>query len=382
MLFHIYIHQKSNQIILMSKKLITLVVGARPNFMKIAPIIREIENFPDELEYRLIHTGQHSNKKMNDVFLKELGIPEPDIFLNGYGGTHAEQTARIMIDFETDCIQNKPDIVLVVGDVNSTLACSIVAKKLFLKLVHVEAGLRSFDRNMPEEINRIITDSISDLLFATEPDGVSNLLKEGHSKKTIHYVGNVMIDNLIYQEKKLNQIDNSVFKTNDLKKNLNQFIVLTMHRPSNVDDAEKLIQILKAVNKISETIPVIFPIHPRTRLSLQKINFELGANVICLEPLPYMEFLNLWRDATIVLTDSGGLQEETTALRVPCITLRENTERPITVEEGSNNLVGTKYIDIIQNVDALLKKNVQNYNLPKYWDGLASKRIVKVLLEN
>ena len=338
----------------MTKKTISLVVGARPNFMKIAPILRELDKASNELTYRLIHTGQHNSSEMNEVFFSDLGIPEPDVYLNGSGGTHAEQTARIMIDFEADCVNFKPDVVLVVGDVNSTLACAMVSKKLCIKLVHVEAGLRSGDYEMPEEINRVVTDSISDLFFVTEPSGVENLLHEGHDKDIIHYVGNVMIDNLIYQLTKLNTMDPSKFITNTLKNTLDTFGVVTLHRPSNVDNLEKLSDIMKAINKISNKLPIIFPVHPRTKKNLDKLNFELSPNIFMTPSLPYMEFLNLWMDAEVVLTDSGGLQEETTALGIPCITLRENTERPITVEKGTNRVVGTKYNNIIENVDDVL----------------------------
>ena len=366
----------------MTKRSISLVVGARPNFMKIAPIVRALDKVSSDFTYRLIHTGQHNSSEMNDVFFSELGIPEPDIYLNGRGGTHAEQTARIMIDFEADCVNYKPDIVLVVGDVNSTLACSIVSKKLCIKLVHVEAGLRSGDHEMPEEINRIVTDSITDLFFVTEPAGVDNLLREGHDKAIIHYVGNVMIDNLSYQVKKLNKIDSSTFITNKLKNTLGNYGVLTLHRPSNVDNLEKLSQLIKAINKISIKLPIIFPVHPRTKQNLEKFNIEFSSNIFLIPSLPYMEFLNIWRDAQVVLTDSGGLQEETTALGVPCITLRENTERPITVEKGTNRVVGTKYSNIIENVDDVLAQSFHKKNIPKYWDGEASERIIKVLLEN
>ena len=366
----------------MNKRLISLVVGARPNFMKIAPIVRELDKAFNEFNYRLIHTGQHNSADMNDVFFNELGIPKPDIYLNGRGGSHAEQTARIMIDFEVDCAKYKPDIVLVVGDVNSTLACAIVAKKLLIKLIHVEAGLRSGDNEMPEEINRIVTDSITDLFFVTEPAGVDNLLHEGHDKASIYYVGNVMIDNLNYQVKKLNKIDPSIFKTNELKNTLGNYGVVTLHRPSNVDNVGKLSQLIKAINKISNKLPLIFPIHPRTKLNLEKFNIEFSSNIFLIASLPYMEFLNIWRDAALVLTDSGGLQEETTALGVPCITLRENTERPITVEKGTNRVVGTKYSSIIENVDDILAQSFQKKNIPEYWDGNASKRIIKVLIEN
>ena len=366
----------------MTKKIITLVVGARPNFMKIAPIVRALEEASDNFSYRLVHTGQHDSSEMNDVFFSELGIPKPDIYLNGRGGSHAEQTARIMIDFEDDCSNFRPDIVLVVGDVNSTLACAIVAKKLCIKLVHIEAGLRSGDNDMPEEINRIVTDSITDLFFVTEPDGINNLLNEGHDKSTIHYVGNVMIDNLRYQLKKLNKIDSSSFKTNKLKNSLGSYAVVTLHRPSNVDNLKKLSQLIKAINKISEIYPIIFPLHPRTKLNLEKFNIEFSPNISLLPSLAYMEFLNIWKDADLVLTDSGGLQEETTALGVPCITLRNNTERPITIEIGSNTLAGTNYENVMMVFNDFQNQKKQKTNIPNFWDGLSAKRIVEVLIES
>jgi UDP-N-acetylglucosamine 2-epimerase (non-hydrolysing) len=360
----------------MTIKKITLVVGARPNFMKIAPIIREIKKSKDCLSYRLVHTGQHKNKEMSKVFFQDLGIPDPDVYLEASGITHAEQVAATMVEFEKDCLTYQPDMVLVVGDVNSTLACAIAAKKLNIKLAHVEAGLRSGDRDMPEEINRLIVDSISDLLFATEPSGVENLLREGHSAKSIHYVGNVMIDNLFYQNKKLNMDINHKFSSTLLKERLKKYAVLTLHRPSNVDNKKTLEGIVTAINKISDDLPIIFPVHPRTMSSIKMFNIKLGVNIHIVKPMPYLEFLNIWKNSEVVLTDSGGLQEETSALGVNCITIRNNTERPITIQEGTNVLSGVNCIDIINAFQRCGKHKIKSI---KYWDGASAVRIINIL---
>lgn len=360
-------------------KTIALVVGARPNFMKIAPILRALEQAADVFKYRLVHTGQHYDEAMNAVFFRELGISEPDLFLNGGGGTHAEQTARIMVEFEADCMRNRPDLILVVGDVNSTLACSIVAKKLQILVAHVEAGLRSGDMNMPEEINRRVTDSISDIFFVTEPSGVDNLLREGHLSETIHYVGNVMIDNLFFQEKKLANMNFSNTYSGSLKTTLSDYGVVTLHRPSNVDDLLMLNDICQALIEVSVNLPLIFPVHPRTKASISKLNIDFGKNIYLLESLPYMEFLNLWKDAVVVMTDSGGLQEESTALGIPCFTLRSNTERPVTVSEGTNTLIGKNLSKLKFEVDKVFNGKGKKGRLPLLWDGHASTRIVKCL---
>ena len=361
------------------RKLITLVVGARPNFMKIAPIIRAIKDKGKGSSYRLVHTGQHKDAEMNEVFFQDLDIPEPDAFLESKGDTHAKQTASIMVEFEKDCIENNPDLVLVVGDVNSTLSCAIVAKKLHIQLAHVEAGLRSNDREMPEEINRVLVDSISDLWFTTEPSGVENLLKEGHEEKDIHYVGNVMVDNLFYQNKQLDRMSACDFPHIALKNKLKEYAILTLHRPSNVDNKEVLEGILRAVNKISLELPVIFPMHPRTAKSVRKFNIKFNSNVYITPPMAYQEFLRFWRDSKIVLTDSGGLQEETTALGIKCITIRNNTERPITVLKGTNTLSGVES----ENIEAAFEKITKSEEIVpttiEFWDGLASERIVSIV---
>ena len=361
------------------RKLVYLVAGARPNFMKIAPIIRAMEarrDDPNGLSYQLIHTGQHYDREMSGVFFEELGIPEPDHHLECGSGSHAEQTAKVMVAFERVCLNARPDCVIVVGDVNSTLACSVVAKKLHIPLAHVEAGLRSGDRTMPEEINRLVTDSISDWFFCTEPAGVAHLLREGKPADAIYHVGHVMVDNLYYQRDKLLTTDCSGFESAALKQSLPYYGVVTMHRPSNVDDKTTLSGIAKAFKAISQAIPIIFPVHPRTRLNLEKFDLDLGPNVTLTRPLSYMEFLNLWKDATLVLTDSGGLQEETTALGIPCLTLRENTERPITADEGSNTIVGTDPELIEQETRRILAGRGKTGRIPELWDGNASYRIV------
>lgn len=358
---------------------ITLVAGARPNFMKIAPILRALEQTAGVFKYRLVHTGQHYDEAMNAVFFRELGIPQPDIFLSGGSGTHAQQTARIMIEFEKECMQNRSDLVLVVGDVNSTLACSIVAKKLHIPVAHVEAGLRSGDMSMPEEINRRVTDSISDIFFVTEPSGVGNLIQEGHSADVIFHVGHVMVDNLFHQKNNLKELDFSKTSTGLLKEQLGDYGVVTLHRPSNVDDPLMLGLICQTLTEISAELPLVFPMHPRTKGHLEKSGISLGAGVYVLNPLPYMEFLNLWKDARVILTDSGGLQEESTALGVPCLTLRENTERPITVTEGTNKLVGRDMKLLKREIQTILRGDLKIGRTPALWDGRASQRIVDTL---
>lgn len=347
--------------------------------MKIAPIIRALRQAGAQFDFQLIHTGQHYDREMSDVFFEELGIPQPDHHLDCGGGSHAEQTAKIMVAFERICMQQPPDCVLVVGDVNSTLACSIVAKKLHIPVAHVEAGLRSGDRAMPEEINRLVTDSISDWFFCTEPAGVENLLREGQPATAIFHVGHVMVDNLLYQKQQLEQQEPSAFATTMHKNRLGRYGVVTLHRPSNVDDSQVLAGIMNALNTIAEQLPLVFPIHPRTRDKLQTLEVRPSEHITLLGPQPYMEFLNLWKDATLVLTDSGGLQEETTALGVPCLTLRHNTERPITVDEGTNTLVGSTAATITQAAQAILQGHSKQGQRPALWDGRAAERIVQQL---
>ena len=362
--------------------LIYLVAGARPNFMKIAPIVRALQA-QQALSFKIIHTGQHYDRDMNEVFFEELGIPQPDVFMGAGGGSHAAQTAKIMVAFEELCIAERPAAVLVVGDVNSTLACSISAKKLNIPVAHVEAGLRSGDMSMPEEINRLVTDSITDWFFVTEPSAVKHLQREGKADAAIHYVGHVMVDNALFQAEKLDRTDTSGFDTAPFKaaatENGGRYGVITLHRPSNVDDAVSMTRIAGALKEIAAELPLIFPVHPRTRANLANFGIDLGPNITLVGPQAYMAFLNLWKDAAVVLTDSGGLQEETTALGVPCITIRENTERPVTVDEGSNVLVGTDPARIVLEAKKVLRGEGKQGRRPHLWDGKAAERIVAVL---
>jgi UDP-N-acetylglucosamine 2-epimerase (non-hydrolysing) len=360
-------------------KTIYLVAGARPNFMKIAPIVRALRAHGG-LGFRIIHTGQHYDRNMNEVFFEELGIPQPDVFMAAGGGSHAQQTAKIMVAFEELCVAGKPDAVLVVGDVNSTLACSIVAKKLFIPVAHVEAGLRSGDMRMPEEINRLVTDSICDWFFVTEPAGVAHLRREGKADSAIHHVGHVMVDNVLFQAEKLAAMDTSGLANAAFKAQAGgRYGVVTLHRPSNVDDAAMLAGIGAALREIAAELPLIFPVHPRTRANLAKFGVDLGPAITLAEPQAYMAFLNLWKDAAVVLTDSGGLQEETTALGVPCVTIRDNTERPVTVDEGSNVLAGTDPARIVAEARKVLRGEGKRGRRPLLWDGRAAERIVAVL---
>jgi UDP-N-acetylglucosamine 2-epimerase (non-hydrolysing) len=365
---------------------IFLVAGARPNFMKIAPIVRALKAQSDpqitqitRIEYKIVHTGQHYDYEMSQTFFDDLELPKPDFFLEAGSGSHATQTAKIMVAFEEVCLAKKPDIVIVVGDVNSTLACSIVAKKLLIKVAHVEAGLRSFDLSMPEEINRMVTDSIADYFFVTEKSAVENLLKEGKPKERIHFVGHVMIDNLFHQLKRLEEEKLPQFSTYKLKKDLENYIFLTLHRPSNVDSRETFLGIVEALNEISAEIPILFPIHPRTRKMLEAFNIKLNNRITLLEPLGFREALFLWKDAVMVMTDSGGVQEETTALGVPCLTLRENTERPVTVEMGTNTVAGNKKESILKHFHQVINNSKTGAAIPPKWDGKAAVRIVDLL---
>ncbi len=363
-------------------KKVMLVAGARPNFMKIAPIVRELHNKKGSLDFRIVHTGQHYDREMSDVFFDELEIPKPDHYLEVGSGSHAEQTAKVMVRFEKVCMEERPDLVLVVGDINSTLACSIVAKKLDFGLAHVEAGLRSRDLAMPEEINRIVTDSISDYFFVTEKSGVDNLIAEGKPESAIFFVGHVMIDNLFHQVAKLENVPGLAAETESLKQRLGRYGVVTLHRPSNVDQRDTLERLVGALAKISDRLPLVFPIHPRTQANLDQFGIALPDSIVTIKPQPYMAFLNLFKDARLVLTDSGGLQEETTALGIPCITLRENTERPITVEQGTNTVVGTDPISIRSAADAVLDGSGKVGRRPELWDGRAAERILHVLTEH
>jgi UDP-N-acetylglucosamine 2-epimerase (non-hydrolysing) len=355
-----------------------LVAGARPNFMKIAPLHRESLNYPG-VDCRILHTGQHYDYHMSKAFFKDLELPAPDYCLDAGPGTHAVQTARIMVAFERICQKAKPDWVVVVGDVNSTLACTITAKKMGIAVAHVEAGLRSFDLSMPEEINRIVTDSISDCFLVTEESGMQNLMREGKPPSRIHCVGNVMIDNLFHQLERLRNGNRNRFSTRRLKEEHRPYAFLTLHRPSNVDDPETFSGIVEALNEIASGRPILFPVHPRTKKKMVKFGISLSPNIRQLPPLGFRESLYLWKDSDAVLTDSGGLQEETTALGVPCVTIRENTERPVTVEMGTNILAGTKKESILRAYRLSLEKRKQ-YAVPPLWDGRAARRIWEVLL--
>jgi UDP-N-acetylglucosamine 2-epimerase (non-hydrolysing) len=355
-----------------------LVAGARPNFMKIAPIYRASLAFPC-VDCQIVHTGQHYDREMSQSFFDELEIPKPTFFLEAGSGSHAVQTAKIMVAFEEVCLKEKPDLVMVVGDVNSTLACSVVAKKLQIKVAHVEAGLRSFDLAMPEEINRMVTDAISDYFFVTEMSGVANLVREGKTEDAIHLVGHVMIDNLLNQAKRLESIDKTGFATYPLKKEHAQYAFMTLHRPSNVDCRETFGRIASALNEIADETPIFFPVHPRTKKMMERFSIRLSDRIMQLPPLGFTESLFLWKEAEVVLTDSGGLQEETTALGIPCVTIRENTERPITVEVGTNVLAGTDRQAILDaRRESIAKRECAK--VPELWDGRASERIWKVLV--
>jgi len=413
--------------------LIMHIVGARPNFMKIAPLVKAIKEhnqtgISPHLDQIIVHTGQHYDEKMSELFFDHLGLPKPDINLEVGSASHAVQTAEIMIRFEKVLLQYQPDAIIVVGDVNSTIACTLVASKIQYPasnlrlatcnskrrrplIVHVEAGLRSFDRTMPEEINRILTDQLSDLLFTTEEDANENLKREGISSEKIFFVGNVMIDTLFQHLEKAKKSDilnrlgliNQRLRTSDQGLGTRDYAlstpyaVLTLHRPSNVDHKETFLNILEALKEISQKIPIIFPAHPRTQNRIKQFSLEnyfinpstrdYGLStkhscIYCIEPLGYLDFLWLMANAKLVLTDSGGIQEETTVLGVSCVTIRENTERPITVKMGTNIVAGTKKENIINTALSQLNKlNNASNPIPPLWDGQAAKRIVDILVE-
>ena len=356
------------------------VVGARPNLPKIAPLMREMQRHP-EIEALLVHTGQHYDEKLSDIFFRQMGIPTPHVNLEVGSGSHAAQTAEILKRVEPVLIEYKPDLVAVVGDVNSTIAVSLAAVKLGIRVAHVEAGLRSFDRTMPEEINRVLTDALADYLFVTEEDAIGHLLKEGRPRECIFLVGNVMIDSL--RQFLPIALQSGIGDELGLKNGTGwrRFGVLTLHRPSNVDSTEKLAQLLGAIDSVAAEMPVIFPVHPRTRQHLTQGGIQPHPQLRLIPPVGYLDFLCLLSKATLVLTDSGGIQEETTALGVPCLTLRENTERPITISEGTNLLVGADPAKIVAAArDALAGKGKMG-RVPSLWDGHAAERIVKILLE-
>ncbi|MBK8980046.1 MAG: UDP-N-acetylglucosamine 2-epimerase (non-hydrolyzing) [Planctomycetes bacterium] len=356
------------------------VVGARPNFMKVAPIMAAYRGAPS-IEPVLVHTGQHYDERMSDLFFRELGIPEPDVNLEVGSGSHARQTAEIMVRFEEVVLAQRPAAVLVVGDVNSTIACGLVAVKLGVKLVHVEAGLRSFDRGMPEEINRVLTDSISDLLFCTEQSGMDNLAREGLAADRCFLVGNCMVDTLLKNLEKARQ--SRILE--ELRLEPRGFVVVTLHRPSNVDDERQLGGILDALREVQQDYRVVFPVHPRTRKMLERdaLRARVAAmpNLLLLDPAGYLDFVRLCDAARLVLTDSGGIQEETTIMGVPCLTLRHNTERPVTCTVGTNQLVGNDPARILDAYHAVLSGAAGRGEAPPLWDGRAAERIVAILAE-
>ena len=353
------------------------VVGARPNFMKAAPVIAALSQ-RDGVTQVLVHTGQHYDANMSEVFFHQLDIPEPDINLEVGSGSHAVQTAEIMIRLENVLLEQKPDLVLVYGDVNSTVAAAMVCAKLLIPVGHVEAGLRSFDRTMPEEINRLLTDQVADLLFTPSKDGDENLLKEGVAKEKIHFVGNAMIDTLTRLLPKANI---KGFANLGIE-GLDGYALVTLHRPSNVDDPGMLRRIMETLKEISDELPVIFPIHPRTRQCLHNSQFAIrNSKFHLIDPVGYLEFISMQKHATLVITDSGGIQEETTILGVPCLTVRKNTERPVTVDLGMNIVVGQDMDRLKDEVHRILNGNGKKGSVPPLWDGKAGERIAEVISE-
>jgi UDP-N-acetylglucosamine 2-epimerase (non-hydrolysing) len=363
------------------KKLIH-VVGARPNFIKAAPVLAALARRPG-ISQKLVHTGQHYDTKMSEIFFEQLGLPRPDVNLEVGSGSHAVQTAQVMLRFEEVVLNQRPDLVLLYGDVNSTVAVALVCAKLCIPVAHVEAGLRSGDRTMPEEINRLLTDQIADLLFTPSADGDANLLREGIAPEKIHLVGNVMIDTLV---RLLPQAEAGwPYLQRDLQLETDtagraRYALVTLHRPSNVDEPARLREIAQALQMIAKDIPVIFPVHPRTRQRLHDLGIGLQARQLqVVDPIGYLDFLALQRHATLVITDSGGIQEETTFLDVPCLTVRENTERPITVTHGTNLLVGQDMQHLAREIARILDQGVRSGQIPPLWDGQASERIADVI---
>lgn len=354
------------------------MVGARPNFMKVAPIHQAFQKYKNKIQHRICHTGQHYDEKMSKVFFEELGLPQPDYYLGVGSGSHAEQTANVMIKFEQVLLKEKPDLIIVVGDVNSTLACSLVASKLCIKVAHVEAGLRSFDRAMPEEINRLLTDTISDFLFVSEKSGLVNLKNEGIPNNRVHFVGNVMIDSLVQHLPKTNK--SNILKMFDLQPL--RYLLFTLHRPSNVDSRDFLIELMSLLRNLSLERRIIFPVHPRTKKKIEELNFELTnyENIILTEPIGYIDFLALTKNAELIITDSGGIQEESTYLGIQCLTVRNNTERPVTVEVGTNQLLGTNLAMVEKVAKEIIHSKIKKGGIPELWDGKTAERIVEILL--
>jgi len=355
---------------------IVSVVGARPNFMKVAPLYEEIKSRGGK--QILVHTGQHYDENMSKIFFEDLSMPKPDIYYGIGSGSHASQTAKVMLEFEKTLSEINPALVIVVGDVNSTLACALVCAKMRIPIAHVESGLRSFDMDMPEEVNRILTDSISDFLLTPSIDANENLLKEGIKQEKIHFVGNIMIDSLYRSLKKSRE--STILKYFNLESA--DFGLLTLHRPSNVDDQKSLLHLVESACMASQMAPMIFPVHPRTRKLLISNSMEKliqGANLTLCNPLGYLDFINLLSHSKFVLTDSGGIQEETTALGIPCLTLRENTERPITVSTGTNTIVGKDRELILTKVSDIMGGSGKKGKIPKFWDGKTASRISDVI---
>jgi len=364
-------------------RLIHLIVGARPNFMKMSPLYRELSLSSNRYEPQIIHTGQHYDEQMSKLFFNDLAMPEPSAYLNVGSGTQGKQTARIIERYEDLILSgDKPDLVIVAGDVNSTIACALVAKKLYIPVAHLEAGLRSYDDRMPEEINRVLTDRISDLLLTPSLDANKNLEKEGIDPEKIYFVGNIMIDSLVAHKDKAE--NSNIFYQLNMSPN-EKYALVTLHRPSNVDEYEGLKMLLTSLEKIGRKIKIIFPMHPRTRKNIYELGLSsilnTSSDILFTEPLGYLDFLKLEMNAKFILTDSGGIQEESTYFGVPCLTLRENTERPITITEGTNHLVDLNVESIVNSAREIIEGNVKQGKIPKYWDGKTAKRIVKVLDE-
>ncbi|HSV88408.1 MAG TPA: UDP-N-acetylglucosamine 2-epimerase (non-hydrolyzing) [Bacteroidales bacterium] len=356
------------------------VVGARPNFIKIAPLDKAFRKYRKEISHFICHTGQHFDDCMSKIFFEELGLPRPDFYLGIGGGSHAEQTARIMLELEKVLTAEKPDLVIVPGDVNSTLAAALVASKMGIPIAHVEAGLRSFDKTMPEEINRIVTDVVSDFLFVSEHSGIRNLRDEGMDEHKIHFVGNIMIDSL---EEHYDLLENHPVIAN-LGLEKEHYILATFHRPTNVDNPENLRNLMTTLGRLSKERPLVFPVHPRTRKNLRDFGIEdnVPSSLHLTEPLGYIEFLSLLRHAELVITDSGGIQEETTYLGVQCITVRKNTERPVTIDVGTNHLVGTDLDRVEKTALDILAGIIKPGRIPELWDGKTAKRIAEIIVEN
>ncbi len=361
----------------MPRKLLC-IVGTRPNFVKSAPLIRELKKNLDFFNTKLVHTGQHYDVNLSDWLFNDLGMQPPDISLGVGSGSHTQQTAKIMLGLEEAITNEKADLVVVFGDVNSTLAAAVVAAKMGVKLAHVESGLRSFDRAMPEEINRIVTDHLSDYLFVTEESGMQNLQREGIAPEKVFFAGNIMIDSLLSTMNVVKKSD----VLNKLGLRTREYALMTLHRPSNVDDSRTLTEILGTIAQVSKRIPVVFPCHPRTKNNISRFGLDqvlADCSIIITEPLGYVDFCRLTYESKFVLTDSGGIQEETTYLQIPCITMRENTERPITVTVGTNLMTGNNRTEILKAIDAILAGNPKKGAVPDLWDGHTAERIVAIL---